>query len=144
MIEICRVIKIEDTQATVLLNSSEYCEKCKICLFDEKGQRILKLHNTAGAKVGDKVEIFIPRGMISKLSFSIFILPIAAFLAGYGIVWGITSSEVSGAIGGIVVFVLTFYALWLYEKKLNQIKKETLPYISKILERENSNKLSRE
>ena len=75
MIETGKVIKIEEDKAIILLNSSEYCNKCKICFFDNKGQRTLKIYNGVGAKIGDKVEIFIPKGMISKMSFSIFIFP---------------------------------------------------------------------
>jgi len=140
MIEIGKVIKTEEEKAIVLLNSSEYCNKCKVCFFDEKGQRTLKIYNTVGAEVGDEVEVFIPEGMISKLSFSIFVVPIAAFLIGYWIVFIASRKEMLGAIGGIVAFVLTFYALWLYEKKLSQIKKDTLPYVSKILKSEKPKK----
>jgi positive regulator of sigma E activity len=137
MIETGKVIKIEEEKAVVLLSSSEHCNRCKICLFDEKGQRILKIHNTVGAKIEDEVEVFIPDGMISKLSFSVFILPIVTFLIGYWIVWSMSGSEMLSAVGGATAFVLTFYSLWIYEKKLNQIKKDTLPYISKILKHEN-------
>jgi sigma-E factor negative regulatory protein RseC len=140
MFEIGKVIKIEEEKAVVILNSSEQCSKCKICLFDDKGQRTLKVDNEVNAAVGDNVEIFIPEGMISKLSFLIFILPIMTFLIGYLIVWSLSRSEVLSAVAGAITFVLTFYALFIYEKKLNQIKKEALPYISKILESENPKK----
>lgn len=134
MIEIGKVIKIEEEKAIVLLSTSEYCDKCKICMFDSKGQRTLKADNDIGAKIGDEVEIFIPDGMISKSSFFIFILPIMTFLIGYFFAWVFSRSEVLSAVSGTITFVLTFYALFIYEKRLNQIKKDILPYISKILE----------
>ncbi len=140
MIEIGKVIKIEEEKAVVLLSSSEYCNKCKLCLFDDKGQRTLKIYNNVGAKVGDKVEVSIPEGMISKLSFSIFIFPIIVFLIGYWIVWNMSHSEKLSAVGGLIAFVLTFYALWIYERKLSQIKKDALPYISKILKNKDQTK----
>lgn len=134
MFEIGKVIKTEEQKATVILGSSEYCEKCKICLFDEKGQRTLKVDNNIGAKIDDSVEVFIPEGMISKLSFSVFIFPIMTFLLGYWIAWVLSKSECLSIITGGIVFILAFYALWLYEKKLSQIRKTALPYISRILD----------
>lgn len=139
MTEIGEVIKIEEDKAIILLGTSEYCNKCKVCFFDEKGQRTLKIYNGVGAKIGDEVEVFIPEGMISKMSFSIFILPIIVFFIGYWIVWSMSKSEKLGAIGGLIAFVLTFYSLWLYERKLSQIKKDTFPYIAKVLKHKNSN-----
>lgn len=149
MIETGKVIKIEENRAVVLLSASEFCDtcppnlgrrECRICMFDDKGQRTLKIDNDIGAKIGDEVEILIPEGMISRLSFFVFILPIMTFLIGYFIVWSMSKSEKLGALGGAITFALTFYALFVYEKKLNQIKKDTLPLISKILNKEDSKK----
>ena len=134
MTETGKVAKIEKGKAVVSLSAGGYCDKCRICLFDDKGQRTLRADNNIGAKIGDRVEVFIPDGMISKSSFFIFILPIMAFLIGYSFAWIFSRSEVLSAVSGTITFVLTFYALFIYEKRLNQIKKDTLPYISKILE----------
>ncbi|MBU1631553.1 MAG: SoxR reducing system RseC family protein, partial [Candidatus Omnitrophica bacterium] len=141
-IETGKVIKIEGNRAVVLLSASEHCDtcppkfgrrECRICMLDDEGQRTLTVDNDIGAKIGDEVEIFISEGMISKLSFLVFILPIMTFLIGYLILWALSRSEIVSAIAGGITFVLTFYALFIYEKKLNQIKKDTLPFISKIL-----------
>ncbi|MCK4904752.1 SoxR reducing system RseC family protein [bacterium] len=137
MIEIGKVIKIEENRAVVLLSASEHCDKCRICMLDDEGQRTLTADNDIGAKIGNEVEIFISEGMISKLSFLVFILPIMTFLIGYLILWGISRSEIVSAIAGGITFVLTFYALFVYEKKLNQINKDTLPSISRILKNKN-------
>ncbi|MDD5454229.1 MAG: SoxR reducing system RseC family protein [Candidatus Ratteibacteria bacterium] len=133
MLETGIVAKIEDGKAIVSLAAGAYCDKCRICLFDDKGQRTLRANNDIGAKIGDRVEVFIPDGMISKSSFLIFILPIITFLIGYSFAWFFSRSDVLSVISGAITFVLTFYALFIYEKKINQIKKDTLPYISKIL-----------
>jgi len=142
MIETGKVIKIEDEKAVVLFELSEQCSKCKICLFDETGQRILKVANDINAVAGDRVEIVIPEGAISKLSFSVFILPIINFFIGYFFAWIFSRSEAVSVISGVIIFLLTFYALFIYEKKMNQIKKDTLPYILKILGEKDSDKLN--
>ena len=90
------------------------------------------LYNPVGAKVKDKVEVFIPEGMISKVSFSIFIFPLLIFFSAYWILWKLTDSELMSSIGGMVAFLLAFYALRLYEKKIAEIKRVTLPCILKI------------
>jgi positive regulator of sigma E activity len=149
MIEIGKVIKIEKNRAVVLLSVSEHCDtcpqktgrqECGICIVDDGGQRTLSVDNSFGAKIGDEVEVFIPEGPLSKLSFLVFILPIIAFLAGYFVAWVLSHNEVSSVIAGLIGFVLTFYALFIYEKKLNQIKKGALPSVSKILNKGNSDK----
>jgi len=142
MFETGKVAKIEEDKAVVNLSAGEYCDKCRICVFDDGAQPSLRVDNNIGAKIGDRVEVFIPDGMISKSSFAVFVLPIMTFLIGYFFAWFFSRSEILSAISGIITFVLTFYALFIYEKKLNQFKKETLPYISKILENTNSNNLS--
>ncbi len=160
MFETGKVAKIEKDKAIVNLSAGEYCDTCpqkighpapeglagrqeyRICVFDDGAQPSLRVDNNIGAKIGDRVEVFIPDGMISKLSFAVFVLPIMTFLIGYFFAWFFSRSEILSAISGTITFVLTFYALFIYEKKLNQIKKETLPYISKILENTNSNNLS--
>ncbi len=140
MLEIGKVAKIEEDKAVVNLSAGGYCDKCRICLFDDKGQRTLRADNKMGAKIGDRVEVFIPDGMISRSSFLIFILPIITFLIGYSFAWFFSHSDVLSVISGAVTFVLTFYALFIYEKKLSQIKRDTLPFISKILDAENAKK----
>jgi positive regulator of sigma E activity len=134
MIEIGKVLKIEEDKAEVALEASEHCRKCGVCMLDSHGQRTLKVYNTAEAEVGDRVEVSIPKGVVSKCSYFIFIFPIISFLLGYLLLGWLSNNEVVGATGGGIAFILTFYAFWFYDKKLREIKKDTLPYISRVLE----------
>ncbi len=134
MLETGKVIKIEGDKTIINLSTGKHCDKCRICIVGNGGQRTLIVGNNIGAKIGDRVEVFIPDGMISKSSFSVFILPIMAFLVGYFFAWFFSRSETLSVVAGAITFVLTFYALFIYEKKLSQFKKDTLPYILRVLE----------
>lgn len=134
VIELGKVSKIEGEKAEVVVDSSEHCKSCRLCMVDGKDQRILEVYNGIKAKTGDKVEVFIPVGVISKFSLSVFILPIISFLTGYFIVFSLTDREASAVIGGFTALVLAFFLIWLYDKRQVKTKKNVLPCISKIIE----------
>jgi positive regulator of sigma E activity len=117
-----------------VVDSSEHCKSCRLCMVDGKDKRILEVYNGIKAETGDRVEVFIPVGVISKFSLSVFIFPIISFLTGYLIVFSLTDGEVPAVIGGFTALVLTFFLIWVYDRRQVKTKKNALPYISKIIE----------
>ena len=134
MIESGEVAEIKGDKALIYLQRGGDCKRCGICALNKEGKPTIRVSNGVGAKLGDRVEVLIPEGLISKLGFFVFIFPLIIFLLSYGILWQLTGREITGAIGGGIAFLLSFYGLWLYNKKLTQIKRETLPYILRIVE----------
>ena len=66
----------------------------------------MRVHNLAGARIGDKVEIEVDDQLMLKASFRLYILPLLAFFVFAGIGWLLFQQEtlaiVSGA-GGIAL-----------------------------------------
>ena len=126
MLEEGEVVKVEGKRVVISLPASSHCERCGICGSGADSRRTLEVTKKEKLSVGDKVEIYIPEGIICRVGFLLFILPLLGFIGGYGVLWLLIGSEVIAATGGGVVFFLVLYAIWLYGRKIKEIEKITV------------------
>jgi len=83
----------------------------------------VEAQNLVGARVGDRVEVFIPEKNVIWLSFLVYIFPLLGLLAGYWLgatVWPRVAAgrnaEFAGIICGFVGMGLFLGALGVYDK----------------------------
>ena len=132
MIEEGEVIKVEGEKVIISLPASQHCKKCGICVSATDGRRMLEISKDKKVKVGDKVEVSIPEGIVSRISFLLFILPLLVFILGYGLLRKLTGSEVISGVGAGIGFLLVLYGIWLYEKRIREIKGTTLSFVFRV------------
>jgi len=78
-----KVVKIlEGNLAEVHFPASPACVKCGICR-DVGEQVAIQARNEAGAKLGNTVEVEIPMRDVLWAQILLFVLPVAALMAGY-------------------------------------------------------------
>jgi len=139
MIEEGEVTKVEKEKVIISFPASEHCQKCGICWSAANGRRTLEIPRDKKVKVGDKVEVFIPEGVVSRISFLLFILPLLGFILGYVLLKKLTSSEVVSGVGAGIGFFLILYGTWLYEKRVRDIRRTTLPFVFRVKGENGSN-----
>ncbi len=116
------VISLGDGVATVLLEGGGHCKGCgagKIGLCRPGGKSmLLRVHNDAGARVGDVVVVGIDRKVRIRGYFLAYIIPLVSFMAGavtghiVGEYLDISSLDVSaGFLSFAVTSFYTFYKL---------------------------------
>lgn len=98
-----RVISIDGGQATIAVERSSACSSCPsragCCGCAETVT--VTVQNDAGAKPGDRVEIYSPDTKVNLLSMLAFFVPVALPLAGYAVAshfWGDTAGYITMAV----------------------------------------------
>jgi positive regulator of sigma E activity len=123
MIEPAQVIKLDNRQALLSLQSTSACAKCGKCLLAQNGEMQLWAADQIGVKPGDKVLVEISSRFSIFASFMIFIFPVASIISGYFIgayfselfskkpleLWGIVFSLFALVLSGLVLFLADKY-----------------------------------
>jgi sigma-E factor negative regulatory protein RseC len=82
--EIGLVTKIESGAAIVKIIPGDDCGDCNACSIGGKpGERELRIYAQSLPPVGSQVEIAIAEKAVVNAAFTIFFLPLLAFLSGY-------------------------------------------------------------
>jgi sigma-E factor negative regulatory protein RseC len=82
--EIGLVTKIESGAAIVKIIPGADCGDCNACSIGGKpGERELRIYAQSLPPVGSQVEIAIAEKAVVNAAFTIFLLPLLAFLSGY-------------------------------------------------------------
>jgi len=109
--------------AEVSFPAAEGCAGCGICRQDGAGRATLEAENGADAQVGDTVEVEITAGGVLRASAIVYLLPIVALLAGYGVglllapVAPSLSDETAGITGSAVLFAVSLLLLRWYDRR---------------------------
>ena len=137
-IESGRVIELKSETAVVVLAPSDYCTGCdakNLCQMGSRGERILEVKNTVGAKVGDEVVITIQSRYALTALFLIFGLPVILGSAGVVFTQRFSNNNLM-AICGLAGIALGLAIAKIFDRAL-ALKRKALPEIVEI--RKNSN-----
>lgn len=132
MKEIGRVIKVEDDQATVIIQRGTACGQCGACQVGrERLEMIMTADNNAGAQVGDEVEIDLENVNFLTAVALAYGFPLLALIIG--IVGGYCgmlalglsdkSAQVFGFLIGIAALASSYAVIKYKEKSISKIKK---------------------
>ncbi len=120
------VTAVQGGRIEVEMGLSAKCEGCTLCDRDGSGLLVMReVENSAGARVGDVVEVEIPASVKVAAALALYIIPIAALLGGYlagdllGMLVGI-SRDATGAMGAVGAAVVAFLGLRRRERKMSQ------------------------
>lgn len=127
MKERARVIKKEDGQSLVQIIRTSACSHCdEKCMLADDSHEVEEMevlvNDPIGAEVGSMVELEMGAKPILFSAIVVYLLPLAAIIAGYfaGSSWFsalIASKEVAGIIGSGIGFLLSFVLLKFFDKK---------------------------
>jgi positive regulator of sigma E activity len=121
------VVEIEnDNIATVSVARHAACDGChknadgtgcSVCtLLGGNREARVRARNTAGAAVGDTVEVESRTGRMLLYAALVFLLPVVLCLAGYFVGFAISSSEGVALGVAAAAFVLTLFAIRLFSR----------------------------
>ncbi len=118
------VVKIDGQYAHVKIRRQAACgSNCASCAGCEVSQRTAKVYNHKGAKIGDNVQIEISSKNLLYAAFLLYILPLlSGFLAG-ATFYFVTLSEPLSITAGIIFFILIYYIIYKYNKKISNNEK---------------------
>lgn len=110
---------IKDNHARVKFYKDSACASCSACSGETKfGQKIsINLKENGNFKMGDEITIEIDDMVLLKLSFIVYILPAVAMILGYIILDFFKFSQGISILGSFGALVLSFVALYFYDKK---------------------------
>ncbi len=126
MIQSGVVISVSENgaMAQVSIERSSACEKCGACAMGRKTQHVISIPNTAGADVGDVVDIQMHGEKVVKASALVYLFPLMAFLLG---LWGageiysealtVAPKEIFSFIIALALMALAFLIIGLTEKR---------------------------
>lgn len=139
-----RVTAIDGNYAYVAARPSSACEGCSqkgVChVLGGSGDMIIKAVNDVRAGIGDNVVVAISSGTFLKASALVYLLPVAALIAGG--VFGKSlaphlelniQAEAVSAIFGFISLVVSFVAVRLLSKKIGE-SEENLARVIKVLD----------
>jgi len=91
------VVTVSGDSADIRVATGVGCEGCAsdCCRVDKDGLIVEGALNELGAHVGDEVEVVIPPGADVRAGLIVYVLPVAALLAGY------VAGSVLGSLAGI-------------------------------------------
>lgn len=129
MKEIGKVIKIEEDQATIMIQRSTACGECGNCQVGrEKLQMVMTADNEVGAMVGDEVEIDLENvnfmtAMLIAYGFPLLALMVGIFGGYYGMLALGLSDSTAQALGSIIGLVALAASYAVIKYKDDSIKK---------------------
>jgi len=133
MIEKGKVISINDGLAVVMLTPSEKCGECRLCSRLQPGGKMsLEVEAVEGLHPGQVVTIQIDSRQILKGGWTVFILPLIAFIVGAAAAPDLTqvlgvgiSGELASILLGGLLLGLTFLGIYLRSRSLKYREKLT-------------------
>jgi len=135
------VEKASPETAVVLVERSSACEHCRsrgACeTFSGRTMRV-EVENELGAAEGDRVEISVPAASVLKLSFLVYLVPVAALVAGayVGELWaeGVVEDPTPYAlVAGVLAMVGAFLLVRRFERSASRPSSDYLPRMSRVL-----------
>jgi sigma-E factor negative regulatory protein RseC len=98
---------------------------------------IVEVDNTLKAKAGDTVELSIPIRSLLKVSLIVYIIPVAALIAGalVGRAWGKSfggNADIFAIIGGLLAMGVAFFILKWFDRMQNR-RSEYQPRLTRIM-----------
>ena len=135
MRETGKVVACKNNIAEVKVIKHSACSKCdKDCPLSnpeshEQEEMIFKVKNNIGANQGDRVSIELESRNLVLSSLIIYLMPILNMIIGYfvgkwfGINNNLLTPEVSGIIGTILFFILSYLILKYMNSKLEKYNK---------------------
>lgn len=107
----------------VSLPEQEGCAGCGACRHGEAGAVCIEAVNAAGAGIGDAVQVEVAVAGVVQSSAIVYLLPIFALLAGYGVGsvaarWvPDLSGETGGIAGGMIGLAFSFLVVRWYDRR---------------------------
>lgn len=132
------VTATERDMATVEAVRQSACDGChskKFCLTCTRKKISVQAYNAAGAKVGDRVCVESPSGLILGYAAAVFLSPIIIALAAYLLGSYLFESQAAPYLLSLVFFVLSFLGIYVVFNKREGKKKDTLTIV-KIIEKD--------
>jgi sigma-E factor negative regulatory protein RseC len=138
------VEEVSGRKATVRVEKSSACATCQSresCQEGSGREMIIEVANEIGAATGDRVEISIPSGSFLILSLLVYLLPVAARIAGAvaggavarALHFNLTLASIAG---GSLAMGITFYALKRLDRS-TRAQKQFQPRMTRLLFRSN-------
>jgi len=127
--------------AVVLVERSSACEQCRsrgACEMLSGRTMRVEVANELGAEEGDRVEISLPAASVLKLSFLVYLVPVAALVAGayVGNLWveGTVEDPTPYALAaGVLAMVGAFLLVRRFERSASRPSSDYLPRMSRVL-----------
>ena len=131
------IVKEMGNYSKVKLVRHTACGNCGACqLGDEQKDIMLVAKNSAGAKMGDLVEVTMATDSVLSAAFIMYVIPLAGLLIGLLIGQALfNGSDVYSALSGLVLMSLMFMMIKLNDKKFLNNYKYTA-HILKVLQSE--------
>ncbi|MCL6582483.1 MAG: SoxR reducing system RseC family protein [bacterium] len=116
-----------------------HCPSAASCHLESDQTMIIKAQNSVGAKVGQRVQLFVAPRSILAASFLLYLLPLAGLMVGalvgkmlFSPVVGSQLSEFFAAGIGLGVMIAVFVGLRLYDRR-RKSNKRFMPQIIQVL-----------
>jgi sigma-E factor negative regulatory protein RseC len=136
------VTAIEGEYAIVKVIRSSSCGHCPSagsCHIESDREILVKAKNNAGAKVGQRVQLFLAPGSILAASFLLYVIPLFGLILGavagkifLAQVFPSLSSELLAAGSGLVTMTGTFAGIRFYDRH-RRSKESFMPKIIQVL-----------
>lgn len=97
----------------------EACEACKACKYGRQARHLVKLP-PGDYREGDMVELTLEDGNVGRASILAYGLPLLGLLSGLGLGTLIGGSELSQALGALIMLAVSYGALRLLEPRLRK------------------------
>ncbi|HZJ82232.1 MAG TPA: SoxR reducing system RseC family protein [Clostridia bacterium] len=140
MKEIGEITQVKDTQATVKIKRNSSCGSCNACSMGQnEDEMFITVSNDLGANPGDWVELDLESLSVLKASAIVYLIPLFALIlgvaAGYALARYVSgNAELYGALGGLLLMVISFFIIRAMEPALNE-KGEYTPKMVSIVDR---------
>lgn len=136
MREIGKVADIKDNTAIIKIQRRSSCGSCTACgMKKDQNEILIPVANDLGARLGDWVELELKSISILKASTIAYVIPLIALIIGVVVGYALAEqlsqdTELYGAIGGIILTILSFVAIRVVDPLLNKKGDYTLKMIS--------------
>jgi len=120
-------------------SSCAHCPSAGSCHIESDREILVKAKNNAGARVGQRVRLFVAPGSILAASFLLYVIPLFGLILGavagklfLAHVWPRLSSELLAAGAGLVAMAGTFAGIRFYDRHCRS-KESFIPKIIQVL-----------
>ena len=123
MNEIGTVTKVEGDFADVIFQRQSMCKHCGACIKAGPDEMMVRVENTLGAKVGDRVSVSMGQTAFVEASLVMYGVPLVALLVGVAVPLLLRVSEYIAAACGVVCAVLAYAVIRRFEPRFSRNKK---------------------
>ena len=116
-----------------------HCPSAGSCHLESDQNLLVKAQNSVGARVGQRVQLFIAPGSILAASFLLYIIPLFGLILGaiagkllLALVWPTLSSELLAAGAGLVTMAGALLGIRFYDRH-RRSKERFMPRIIQVL-----------